>query len=37
MTIYHEELKRRLKEQGYGAVYDEESGMLKIYHNGVFL
>jgi len=37
MTIYQEELKRRLKEQGYGAVYDEESEMLKIYHNGVFL
>ena len=37
MTIYQEELKRRLKEQGYGAVYDEKSEMLKIYHNGVFL
>ena len=37
MTIYQEELKRRLKEQGYGAVYDEQAGMLKIYHNGVFL
>ena len=37
MTIYQEELKRRLKEQGYGAVYDEESEMLKIYHNGVFI
>ena len=37
MTIYQEELKRRLKAQGYGAVYDEERGMLKIYHNGVFL
>lgn len=37
MTIYQEELKRRLKEQGYGAVYDEQAEMLKIYHNGVFL
>lgn len=37
MMIYQEELKRRLKEQGYGAVYDEESEMLKIYHNGVLL
>ena len=37
MTIYQEELKRRMKDQGYGTVYDEETEMLKIYHNGVFL
>ncbi|MBQ8322794.1 MAG: hypothetical protein IJX91_02380 [Clostridia bacterium] len=37
MTIYQEELKRRLREQGHGALYDEETGMLKIYQNGVFL
>ena len=37
MTIYQEELKRRLKEQGYGAVYDEQAETLKFYHNGIFL
>ena len=37
MTIYQEELKRRLKEQGFGAVYDEQTEMLKFYHNGIFL
>lgn len=37
MTIYQEELKRRLKEQGFGTVYDEENEMLKIYHKGIFL
>ena len=37
MTIYQEELKRRLKEQGYGAVYDEQTEMLKIYQNSIFL
>ena len=36
MTIYQEELKRRLKEQGYGAVYDEQTEMLKIYQNSIF-
>ena len=37
MTIYQEELKRRLREQGYGAVYDEQTEMLKIYQNSIFL
>ena len=37
MTIYQEELKRRLKEQGYGAVYDEQTETLKIYQNSIFL
>ena len=37
MTIYQEELKRRLKENGYGAVYDEQTETLKFYHNGIFL
>ena len=37
MTIYQDELKRRLKENGYGAVYDEQTETLKFYHNGIFL
>ena len=37
MTIYQEELKRRIREQGYDTVYDEQAEELKIYQNGVFL
>ena len=37
MTIYQEELKRRLKEEGYGALYDEQTETLKFYHNSIFL
>ena len=37
MTIYQGELKRRLREQGYDTVYDEQAEKLKIYQNGVFL
>ena len=37
MTIYQGELKRRLREQGYDTVYDEQAEKLKIYQNGIFL
>lgn len=37
MTIYQEELKRKLKENGYGALYDEQMGTLKLFYNSVFL
>ena len=37
MTIYQEELKRMLREAGYGTVYDEDNAMLKIYRRGDFL